>query len=184
MAKILTVCTGNICRSPAAAVLLSGYLGPEALVGSAGTRAVVGAPIDPPMLEALAGQAGWASGMGDNHRAVQLTPSLVEGADLVVGMTRAHRDEAVSAYPLAMTYAVTLDEVAVIARLGLELEGEGVEARLRSAGAVVARNRHLIAREGSIDIPDPYRESTAVYAQAAALIAERVDMVAAWLRGA
>ena len=184
MAHVLTVCTGNICRSPAAAVLLSGYLGPAVSVGSAGTRAVVGAPIDPPMLVALEGQAGWASGMGDNHRAVQLTPTLVEGADLVVGLTRAHRDAAVVAFPLAMTYAVTLDELAVIARLGLELPGDDLDARLRNAGAVVARNRHVIAREGSIDIPDPYRESPAVYAQAAALIADRVAVVASWLRGA
>ena len=184
MARVLTVCTGNICRSPAAAVLLSGYLGPAISVGSAGTRAVVGAPIDPPMLAALEGQAGWVAGMGGSHRAVQLTPALVEGADLVVGMTRAHRDAAVAAFPLAMTYAVTLDELAVIARLGLEVEGEGVEARVQKVGAVVARNRHLIAREGSIDIPDPYRESPAVYAQAAALIADRVAAVASWLRGA
>mgnify|MGYP002738687724 CR=1 FL=1 len=47
--RILTVCTGNVCRSPAAERLLEHTLNPSVTVRSAGTRALVGEPIHPPM---------------------------------------------------------------------------------------------------------------------------------------
>ena len=50
---ILTVCTGNLCRSPAAERLLASKLGPTVKVSSAGTHALVGQPISEPMAALL-----------------------------------------------------------------------------------------------------------------------------------
>ena len=51
--RILTVCTGNICRSPVAERLLQAGLGDAVAVSSAGVRAVVGDPIHPGMVALL-----------------------------------------------------------------------------------------------------------------------------------
>ena len=51
--SILTVCTGNICRSPAVERLLTRKLGPTVSVSSAGTHALVGHPIAEPMASLL-----------------------------------------------------------------------------------------------------------------------------------
>lgn len=54
---VLCVCTGNICRSPAAERLLAVALGPTVTVASAGTYAMKGDPISPPM-DTFVEQAG------------------------------------------------------------------------------------------------------------------------------
>ena len=63
---ILCICTGNVCRSPAAERLLARALGPSVTVASAGTYALVGQPFSPPMdrlvLEGGADPAGFAAG--------------------------------------------------------------------------------------------------------------------------
>jgi len=46
---VLTVCTGNICRSPTAERLLALGLGPTVKVASAGTHALRGQPVVAPM---------------------------------------------------------------------------------------------------------------------------------------
>src|SRR5438552_12362881 len=54
--RVLMVCTGNICRSPMAQVLLARTLkehGVGAVVESAGLSAVVGSPADPLAVELM-----------------------------------------------------------------------------------------------------------------------------------
>ena len=51
--SILVVCTGNVCRSPAAERLLASKLGSTVQVASAGTHALVGQPISEPMAALL-----------------------------------------------------------------------------------------------------------------------------------
>ena len=88
---ILCVCTGNVCRSPAAERLLTARLGPTVTVASAGTFGLVGRAIDPPMAAQLA-----ALGLPDvGFAARRLAASDVGLADLVLGLTRQHRAEAV-----------------------------------------------------------------------------------------
>ena len=48
--RILTVCTGNICRSPVAERLLTKSLGDEVTVASAGVHAALSAP---PVIEPM-----------------------------------------------------------------------------------------------------------------------------------
>src|SRR2546426_8225915 len=91
MKQILLVCTGNICRSPLAAALLTRAIeqrGREGLaVSSAGTGAWDGAPVSEG-----AYLVGLERGLDlSGHRARLLTRELVEGADLILTMARHHR---------------------------------------------------------------------------------------------
>src|SRR5688572_31723856 len=90
--RILTVCTGNICRSPYAALLLREGLQwarPGAFeVTSAGTHALVGRPMDEGSAALLA-----AKGLtDDDFRARLLTHQLVRDQALVLVMASEHKD--------------------------------------------------------------------------------------------
>lgn len=77
------VCVGNVCRSPTAEIILRSRCRDDTLVvESAGLGALTGNPIDP--LAALVLAKHGLSGEG--HVARQVTPALVEAADLVLVM--------------------------------------------------------------------------------------------------
>jgi protein-tyrosine phosphatase len=85
--SILTVCMGNICRSPMAAAVLADQLGRRgvhALVESAGISALVGYPADDLALELMAGRGLDISG----HRARQLTPEMIRSFELILVMEK------------------------------------------------------------------------------------------------
>ena len=89
--RILTVCTGNICRSPVAERLLQAGLDqvqPGAFeVRSAGTHAMVGDPIQPPSADMIRTYGGTPDGFA----ARQLTPKMLRESDLVLAMTAVDR---------------------------------------------------------------------------------------------
>ena len=91
--RILTVCTGNICRSPVAERLLQAGLDqvqPGSFeVRSAGTRAMVGEPIQPLSADIIRTYGGTPDGFA----ARQLTPEILRESDLVLTMTARHRVE-------------------------------------------------------------------------------------------
>ncbi|HKU03616.1 MAG TPA: low molecular weight phosphatase family protein [Arthrobacter sp.] len=91
--RILTVCTGNICRSPVAERLLQAGLDQAVpggfQVSSAGTRALVGEPMQPLSAEIVRTFGGDPEGFA----ARQLTPKILRGVDLVLTMTSGHRGE-------------------------------------------------------------------------------------------
>ena len=90
MADVLFVCTGNVCRSPSAALLLRQQLGDEAgaevTVHSAGT---VGADVGPPSPLVEGGPRDFGIDLG-GHVPRIVDPGMIEAADLVVGLTREH----------------------------------------------------------------------------------------------
>jgi protein-tyrosine phosphatase len=166
-ATILVVCTGNICRSPAAERLLAHALGPDAGVdvASAGVRAVVGAPMSAPMVELV--EAAGASAAGFTAR--QLTASLVESADLVLAMTRAHRAAVVELVPAAVRLTFTARE---LARLLADVDPAAlpsgpVPERLAALVPLAAAQRgHRTADPREDDVVDPYGGGSRLYALA------------------
>ncbi|WP_445996343.1 arsenate reductase/protein-tyrosine-phosphatase family protein [Okibacterium fritillariae] len=166
--RVLTVCTGNICRSPMAEQMLeSAFLqaGIAAHVSSAGTQAMVGHDLTPETAAQLN-----AHGVAPKaHRSTQLTEGLVSAADLVLVATRAHRSEVVSLLPRASRYTFTIRQ---FARLVDSLE-EGEWRAIRSLSDLVMsvaaqRGFALPPEDPTIDdVVDPYRQSEAVYAEVA-----------------
>lgn len=87
---LLFICTGNTCRSPIAAALARQIADERGLsdleIGSAGTAAAEGQPAsDGAVLVALERQLDLTG-----HRARQLTPELVDAADLILVMGPHH----------------------------------------------------------------------------------------------
>jgi protein-tyrosine phosphatase len=96
--RVLTVCVGNICRSPMAEALLRARLharNPDAVVESAGIAALVGKPADP-IAVALMSERGLDLSA---HRARQLTPELARRFELVLVMEAGHQREVEAAVP-------------------------------------------------------------------------------------
>lgn len=174
---ILCVCTGNICRSPAAERLLAARLGPEVRVVSAGTIGLAGRGIEPEMAAHLS-----ALGLPDVEFAAQrLTAADVREADLVLGLSREHRGSAVELVPAAVRRAFTLVEFArLLADVPAEELPPGrVADRLRAAVPLVgARRRRAIGPADADDVLDPYRRTQQDYAQSFAAISRAVDVIA------
>lgn len=85
--RILTVCLGNHCRSPLAAAVLAQQGGPTVDVQSAGVRDKwVGKPAHPAMIASAAKHGYDLTG----HRGVQVSPDLMEWADLILAMDNAN----------------------------------------------------------------------------------------------
>lgn len=160
------VCTGNVCRSPlaerAGRARLARALGEGWGVGgggpirleSAGTRAVVGAPMDAASARALARLGGDPAGF----RARQLTAAMANGADLILTMTRDHRREVLGYAPRALSRTFTLREAAALLATTTpeELEaGDGPRDRLRAVVSAIARARAHRAGSADDDVPDP-----------------------------
>lgn len=96
---VLFLCTGNTCRSPLAAGLLSRVLAERKVegvtVGSAGTDALEGAPVS---------EGSYLVGLERGidlsaHRATALSHDLLAGTTLVLGMTSWHVRRAQSLDP-------------------------------------------------------------------------------------
>lgn len=165
--RILTLCTGNICRSPAADLLLAHALaGDERFaVSSAGTHAMTGWGISSPMDELLA-ERGIES---DQFVSRQADRALLSSADLILTATREHREWAVGAAPGTVRRAFTLTEFADAA--DAHPERAAVTARELTAWAASHRpsaavaNRGAATRRGYVegDILDPYGRGRSAY---------------------
>ena len=187
--RLLTVCTGNICRSPYAAALLRDGLEwarPGAFeVTSAGTHAVVGRPMDPESHRLLVEHEVDDSGV----RARMLTARVVGDQDLVLVMTGQHRAHVLDEQPAAhrrtvglVDLARTLGEVGDHARWRQVLEDRGaldVRSRWRELPLVVAAHRGR--RFGRVsDVPDPIGRGRAAFERMADTIDDAVRAVVLW----
>ena len=103
---MLTICIGNICRSPIAEALLRQQF-PEKTIWSAGLGALIGAPADP-----LSVTVAGAEGLDlSAHRAQQLTGWMCQSADLILVMEQSHKNEIEQQYPLVRGKVFRLGEV-------------------------------------------------------------------------
>ncbi|WP_202079644.1 low molecular weight protein arginine phosphatase [Caldalkalibacillus salinus] len=94
MKHILFVCTGNTCRSPLAESLLR-HKAPELFhVQSAGIAAVEGGAAAEHVQRLLAEQ-----GVQLDHQSQNVSPELMEWADLILTMTAAHQAILQDMYP-------------------------------------------------------------------------------------
>ena len=94
MQRIMTLCIGNICRSPLAQVLLSREL-PEHQVWSAGLSALVGSPADPTSVQ-IAQEHGLDLSA---HRAQQVSSYMCQQAELILVMEQSHKAQLEQLYP-------------------------------------------------------------------------------------
>lgn len=97
MKTLIFVCTGNTCRSPMAEGLLKALLGPDCNweISSAGICAANGFPASPNAVAAMKEKGVNISG----HRSRHLSAAMIESADLLVTMTRGHRDAILAIAP-------------------------------------------------------------------------------------
>jgi protein-tyrosine phosphatase len=105
MKNILTLCIGNICRSPLAQALLAREL-PLHTVWSAGLRALVGQAADP--LSVLVAKA---HGLDISpHRAQQVSGWMCQQAELILVMEDAHTTQLEHQFPLVRGKVFTLGQ--------------------------------------------------------------------------
>jgi len=178
---VLTVCTGNICRSPLAAQLLEAKLGRggDFRVVSAGTMAQDGAPMD----ETAAELSSALGGDPSRHGATYLTERVVAEADLVLTASREHRAAVATLLPRAARKTFTLRQFARLADAVDRAElvaAEGPEAVVALVGAARGYAPPALDPEDD-DIVDPYRRSRSTHELAASIVDEAVASAAAAL---
>jgi protein-tyrosine phosphatase len=190
---VLTVCTGNICRSPFAERYLRAQLDgvPGIDVASAGTMGVDGG-VMPSQAEDLLRVRGIDP---SGHRARYLQERHVAGAGLVLALAREHRRDVVRLWPRATRYTFTLREFARLSEgLSLsdmrpvhELPTGDVPSRLEALVSLVASRRGIV--EPALDpidddVIDPYRQDDETYARSAAQLVPAAEITARVLRAA
>lgn len=161
--RILIVCTGNICRSPMAEVVLDQRLLhadarddyddmlanlPVDRVWSAGVSDEEhGNPIYPPAAQVL-GEQGYSVPI--NHSAHQVTRDEMERSGLILAMTAAH---ARALGKLAQGWDIPLERI----HLWREFDGTGLSVApsgcLRPGGALAPGSTVPIS---ATDVPDPW----------------------------
>ena len=189
--RILTVCTGNICRSPYAAVLLREGLQwarPGAFeVTSAGTHALVGRPMDPASAALLA-----AKGIvDDDFRARLLTHQLLRDQAVVLVMASGHKDVVIDETPAAHRRTFTVRELAHVledvgsrhdwAALLEEAGADDVVSRWRVLPQVVAARRRRMSR-AERDVVDPYKRGDDAFDRMSREIDPAVRTIVRWER--
>ena len=189
MFEILTVCTGNVCRSPLAELLLRSKLsGLPGRIHSAGTYDLGSAPMTT-QAQQLAVQHGVSAQLAAAHRSQSLFDQDLTSPDLILVMTRSHRRDVLELMPTRMRSVFTIREFARLARTctdvaiitaAREAEREP-SARLRAAVGVVASIRGMgqaaPADPTDDDVTDPYRRSWETYQLSANQLIPAVDEV-------
>lgn len=187
--RVLTVCTGNICRSPYAAALLREGLSwarPGAFeVGSAGTNALVGRPMDEGSSARLR-----AKGLADDaFRARLVTPAMLGEQAVVLLMATEHREPVLDDAPAVHRRTFTIRELAhalddigerhswsdLVAGAG----ADDVVGRWRVLPALVAQHRTR-RRDPDRDVLDPYLRGERAFDRMSAQLDPAVRTIVQW----
>ncbi|MEO7269788.1 MAG: low molecular weight phosphatase family protein, partial [Knoellia sp.] len=164
--RILVVCTGNICRSPYIERVLAHELaGTGISVSSAGTGALVGAPIDPESASRLVA----VGANSDGYAARQITREIVAASDLIITATRDHLSQVVPIHPRALRYGFALHDLGdLLANVTpAEIAAAPGDNRVAKVAAAAIAKRGVVAPRLPRDsaIVDPYRQSATVFDQ-------------------
>lgn len=179
--RILAVCTGNICRSPMVERLLqqafTSIAPGDFEISSAGTNALVGAPIDTQVAELIRVFDGDPEGF----RARQLNHRILEGQDLVLALTREHRSRVIEMAPALLRKTFTLREFARVIRTVNGDQSLNAPQRWRSVLPAVtrARSAHPLEPSGD-DVVDPFRHPSEVYQQMTRELVPAVKNLEEW----
>lgn len=142
--NILVICLGNICRSPVAEAMLKQAM-PGKQIQSAGLTAMVGQGCD-----ATAAEIASAAGLDTSaHISRQLTPEMIQWADLILVMSQGQRGQVGRMAPEAMGKTMLL--------------GHWIHA----AGSSIDNRQ---------DIPDPYKKSRDVFEHVHKLMRQGVSL--------
>lgn len=183
---VLFVCTGDRCRSPAAAMLtrrlLTDRFGPDEAtafeITTAGTEAVAGTPVDP-LIRAELHRLG-VGDVGVRPHATALSADRIQAADLVLTAERAHRSAVVQMAASALGKTFCLREFArLVSQVDCpDLPDEPV-ALARAAVAAARANRGLAppVAPAEDEIPDPFGRSKGAQRSAVALISSAVARI-------
>jgi protein-tyrosine-phosphatase len=153
--SVLFVCTGNTCRSPMAEyffVKLSGEAGLSATASSAGTQAAYGMPLSRGAAAVFA-----ARGIGPvAHRARRIDKALLDAAESVYVMERAHRDELVTRFPESASKIYILREAAGLKPVDVE-DPVGADAAgyTACAASIEEALKIIVPREKESYAPHP-----------------------------
>jgi protein-tyrosine phosphatase len=150
----MTVCTGNICRSPMAEAILRAHvqgcdLDHQVVVDSSGThRYHVGEDADPRARRALA-EAGYPL----RHRARQIQPGWLAERDLILAMDQGHLHD---------------------------LKRQAGRSGQDATNIVAIRD---FDPEGPGEVPDPYYDTIAEFREVRAILERTMPALLAHLRG-
>ena len=174
--RVLFVCTANICRSPSMELLarhLAARAGGAGLVlGSAGTLARGGHPIDPETAATLPPELDPDDVAAFRSR--RLTPELLREADLVLTAEAVHRQHVLDDHPGLHRTVFTLGQFrATIA----DLPGPTGRELLAAAG------QRRAPSSPDQDVADPYRRGTKAAHAATGMISEMLGDVVPRLAG-
>jgi protein-tyrosine phosphatase len=207
MFRILVVCTGNVCRSPMAEVMLRQQLqerlkdrAEDLSVSSAGTLGLIGEPIQPQARDLLLADLPGAQLRRGPHdlerdvfgfRARRLEPELLDGVDLVLGAAREHRSAAVGMAPHLVCKAFTVLELARLAgpaALATRAHGDAdpppdVHGRLLAERAAALRATVRPLHAAADDVPDPFGHQSDKFEQVAAQLRAAVELIVDGLAG-
>jgi protein-tyrosine phosphatase len=166
---ILTVCTGNIHRSPLAAALLqtwSGWYLPAAVSQEVGVRSAgFAAPIGAPMGSHVQIVAAMLGADGSAHAATQMTDALIADSGLVLVASRRQRDEVLARVPSALRVSFTMREAGRIAAGLTDAAPPHTLRALVDAVALLADHRGDHADPAADDVVDPQGRDLDAYAQ-------------------
>lgn len=176
-ARVLMVCTGNICRSPAMHYLAEREWGDAAEVRSAGTYAEIGLDATREMRRSAA-----AAGVTfPRHSPTQLTEDLIAHSDLVLVATANHERWITHEMRLAQPHVFGLKQAAALTITAEPPQGETPAERLINAAKSLRaeQGRNPIELEA---LDDPWALSQDVYDRVYGEIAEAIAAITRWAR--
>lgn len=182
---ILTVCTGNICRSPAMERLLRHVFDdePEITVISGGTYA----HDREDMQEAMKRRVAQYGAQTEDFVAEQVTPEMIEQADLILAATRVHVQDMLAEVPNAQQRMFTHPE---FGRLLEGLSPDAVQPTASVAEQLAAlvpllhesRNNSGTPESSDDDVVDPYMLPNNVFDESFRQIREPIEALAELLK--